>query len=173
MRKLQMLHAAQQLFPGTLETATVHGIPLYDGDLESDSGIPAAVVTLKDRIVAAEGVLLFTPEYNNSMPGVFKNAIDWLSRPSEDIPRVFHDRPFGLLGATPGNFGTTHAQTAWLQVLRTLRVKPWFAGRVLVSGAAKLVNDRGELSDEPTRQRLKDYVAAFIDFAQAETGSAR
>ncbi len=57
---------------------TLHGIPLYDGDLEAREGLPAAVIALKKKIVASEGVLLCTPEYNNDIPGVFKNAIDWL-----------------------------------------------------------------------------------------------
>ena len=91
-----LLRAAQALAgPGiTVELATLHGIPLYDGDIEVRDGLPAAAAELKERIVASDGVLLVTPEYNNGIPGVFKNAIDWLSRPAADIPRVFRDRPF-------------------------------------------------------------------------------
>ena len=75
-----------------IEVATLHGIPLYDGDVEVRDGVPASVVALKEKIVACDGVLLVTPEYNNSIPGVFKNAIDWLSRPPSDIGRVFKNR---------------------------------------------------------------------------------
>lgn len=107
----------------SLDVATLHGIPLYDGDLEQREGIPDAVAALKQRIVDSDAVLLSTPEYNNSIPGVFKNAIDWLSRPSDDIGRVFGDRPFAVIGASPGGFGTILAQNAWLPVLRTLKVR--------------------------------------------------
>jgi len=71
------------------------------GDVEAQ-GIPATVSQLKEAIVAADGVLLVTPEYNNGIPGVFKNAIDWLSRPPADARRVFAGRPFALIGASPG-----------------------------------------------------------------------
>ena len=90
----------------TLEIGTIKGIPLYDGDVEAAHGLPATVSRLKEQIVAADGLLLVTPEYNNSLPGVFKNAIDWLSRPSADIPRVFGGRRVAVMGASPGGFGT-------------------------------------------------------------------
>src|SRR5262245_65484963 len=82
-----LLRAARELAPaGTeIEIASIAGIPLYDGDLESEKGIPDTVTALKERIKSADGLLLATPEYNNSMPGVLKNAIDWLSRPPKDI----------------------------------------------------------------------------------------
>ena len=86
-----LLRAAVELMPqgAELRTETIRDITLYDGDVEAEQGIPAAVAALKDTIAAADGLLLVTPEYNNSIPGVFKNAIDWLSRPPADIPRVF------------------------------------------------------------------------------------
>ena len=116
-----LLRAAQSLVADdvSLEAATLHGIPLYDADLERDDGIPAAVAELKERVMASTGLLLVTPEYNNGIPGVFKNAIDWLSRPNADIPKVFGNRPLGLIGASPGGFGTILSQNAWLPVMRT------------------------------------------------------
>jgi hypothetical protein len=103
-----LLRAAAEFVPdGTeLTVETIHGIPLYDADVETADGIPERVSALKEAIVTADGLLLATPEYNNSLPGVFKNAIDWLSRPSADIGRVFGGKPVAVLGASPGGFGT-------------------------------------------------------------------
>ncbi|WP_268594530.1 NADPH-dependent FMN reductase, partial [Escherichia coli] len=91
-----LLQAAVQLAPEsvTLDVRRINGIPLYDADVEVKSGIPASVVELKEAIAVADGVLLATPEYNNGIPGVFKNAIDWVSRPDSDIRRVFGGKPF-------------------------------------------------------------------------------
>src|ERR1700756_4576404 len=137
-----LLRAAARLMPldASLEIASLRGIPLYDADVEAQ-GIPAAVSQLKEAIIAADGVLLATPEYNNSLPGVFKNAIDWLSRPPSDVKRVFSGRPFALLGASGGSFGTTLSQAAWLPVLRTLGTQPWFGGRLLVVRAANVFDE--------------------------------
>src|SRR6202051_2225235 len=138
-----LLRAAAQAMPdgSALVVQTLHGIPLYDGDVEASDGIPPAAVAMKEAIVAADGVLLVTPEYNNGIPGVFKNAIDWISRPSADIKRVFGGKPFAVMGASPGNFGTTLSQTAWLPVLRTLGTSPWFGGRLMLSRAGEAFDD--------------------------------
>ena len=161
-----LLRAAVDMTPEgtTLEVASIQGIPLYDGDVESSVGIPAVVSDLKDRIAVCDGLLLVTPEYNNSIPGVFKNAIDWLTRPASDIARVFNNRPVGLIGATPGRGGTILAQAAWLPVLRTLGTKPWFGGRVTVSGAKRVFDESGQLVDEEVRSQLRNYVAGFVAF---------
>jgi NAD(P)H-dependent FMN reductase len=162
-----LLRAAVAAAPAevTLEVGSIHGIPLYDGDLEAESGPPAPVRDLQNRLAEAGGLLLVTPEYNNSMPGVFKNVIDWLSRPASEIPRVFGDLPVALMGATPGPGGTILAQSAWLPVLRTLRMRPWFGGRILVSGAARVFNESGNLLDEKLRQQLQSFMAGFARFA--------
>ncbi|GAB3386829.1 NADPH-dependent FMN reductase [Lysobacter fragariae] len=148
-----------------LDIATLHGIPLYDGDAEARDGLPPAVVALKDRIIASDGVLLVTPEYNNGIPGVFKNAIDWLSRPGSDIPRVFGNRPFAVMGASPGGFGTILSQNMWLPVLKTLGTRHWSGGRLMLSRAGQAFDAQGGLQDDATRQQLAAFVAGFAAFA--------
>lgn len=161
-----LLRAAIEVAPAgtTVEAASIKGIPLYDGDDEAASGVPAVVQALKERIVQAQGLLLVTPEYNNSVPGVFKNAIDWTSRPAADIARVYGGKPVGLIGATPGQGGTLLAQAAWLPVLRTLGALPFFGGRLAVSGAAKVFDENGKLTDPVVRGQLERYVAGFAEF---------
>jgi NAD(P)H-dependent FMN reductase len=169
-----LLRAALGEMPtgATLEIATIEGIPLYDADLETAQGLPTAVTVLKERIVAADGLLLATPEYNNSIPGVFKNAIDWLSRPPADIPRVFRDRPVAVLGASPSGFGTVLSQTAWLPVLKTLGTDTWFGGRLLVSRAGGAFDATGALVDAGVREQLKAFLAGFCSFVAARRGES-
>jgi chromate reductase, NAD(P)H dehydrogenase (quinone) len=164
---LMLLRAAAEMAPAgtTIEVASIREIPLYDGDVEVEHGVPDAVQQLKNRIAAADALLIATPEYNNSMPGVLKNAIDWLTRPPADIPRVFRGRPVAILGATPGQGGTILAQNAWLPVMRTLGVLPWFEGRLIVSGAAKVFDADGQIVDESIRERLRKFVEGFAAFA--------
>lgn len=162
-----LLRAASELMPAgsTLAIHSIKDIPLYDGDLEAAEGIPAPVQALKDAIAGSQGLLLASPEYNNSFPGVMKNAIDWLSRPPADIPRVFADRPVALLGATPGMGGTRFAQTAWLPVFRTLGVRPWFGRQLYVAGAGKVFGEGGALVDDKVRALLREFVEGFVAFA--------
>jgi chromate reductase len=160
-----LLRAAQAVqVPGLeLELATLHGIPLYDGDLEQAQGLPPAVAQLRDRILQCDGLLLATPEYNNGIPGVFKNAVDWLSRPLAGAD-VFNGRPVALVGASPGGFGTILAQDAWLPVLRTLGTRFWSQGRLMVSRAGQAFDPDGDLVDERTRTQLAGFLAGYCQF---------
>jgi NAD(P)H-dependent FMN reductase len=161
-----LLREAAKVMPAgaTLSVNTIHGIPLYDGDVEAADGIPEAATKLKDQIAAADGLLLVTPEYNNSLPGAFKNAIDWLSRPSSDIKRVFGAKPVAAIGASQGGFGTILSQNAWLPVLRTLGTQPWFGGRLLVSRAGAIFDADGNLTDEAVRNQLRQFLEGFCGF---------
>jgi NAD(P)H-dependent FMN reductase len=163
-----LLRAGTRIMPenSTLETASIRGIPLFDGDVEAQ-GIPASVSQLKEAIVAADGVLLVTPEYNNSIPGVFKNTIDWLSRPSSDIKRVFGGRAFALIGASPGGYGTNLSQAAWLPVLRTLGTQPWFGGRLQVSRAANVFDESGAIKDAAVEEALRQFLAGYVAFLRS------
>jgi len=160
-----LLRAATGLMPqeATLEVASIRGVPLYDGDVEAQ-GIPASVSQLKEAVVAADGVLLVTPEYNNSIPGVFKNVIDWLSRPPADARRVFGNRRFAIIGASPGAYGTTLSQSAWLPVMRTLGVQLWTGGRLMVSRANTVFDESGTLKDATTEEALKQFLLGYVTF---------
>lgn len=169
-----LLRAAARLAPQGMEIAvhTIRGVPLYDGDVEAAEGVPAIVAALKDEIAAADGLFLVTPEYNNSIPGVFKNAIDWLTRPASDIPRVFGGKPVAFIGASPGGFGTILSQEAWLPVLRTLGTAPWFGGRLMVSRAHKVFDEAGAILDPAIEEALNTYVAGFGEYVRRTKAAA-
>ena len=161
-----LLRAAAQVMPSesSLDLGTINGIPLYDEDLESADGVPEAVTALQDQIAAGDGLIIATPEYNNAMPGVLKNAMDWLTRPPSEIGRVFRDRPVAVIGATPGGFGTVLAQLSWLPVMRTLGVRLWTGGRMQVSKAGAVFDENGEMVDEDVRDRLRVFMESFCRF---------
>ena len=163
-----LLRAAQQVAGDGIEfeIASLHGIPLYDGDAEARDGEPDAVAALKRKVMAADGVILSTPEYNNGMPGVFKNGIDWLSRtsPVGNIPAVFGGRPFALIGASPGGFGTILSQNHWLPVLKTLGVQLWAGNRLMVSRAGGVFDAEGNMTDEKVREQLAGFMQGFAEF---------
>lgn len=164
---LAMLTAAADLLPehASMDIATLRGIPLYDGDLETDQGVPEAVVRLQDRIAAADGLVIATPEYNNSIPGVLKNATDWLSRPPSQIQRVFHAKPIAVMGASSGGFGTVLAQTAWLPVFKALGARYWSGGRLMAPRAGQSFDESGALVDQELAERIRQFMAGFVNFA--------
>lgn len=147
----------------TVDVVSIRGIPLYDGDVEETDGIPEIVEEIKDRIEKADALLLVTPEYNNTIPGVLKNAMDWLSRPSQDRTRVFGGKTVGLMGASLGPFGTVNAQTAWLPVFRVLNMRVWFGKQLYVGGAMNLFDESGNLVDENTKKRVESYMSDFAE----------
>jgi chromate reductase, NAD(P)H dehydrogenase (quinone) len=150
-----------------LRIESIASIPLYNGDEEAAHGIPEAVAKLKDAIAAADGLLLVTPEYNNSLPGVAKNAIDWLSRPPADIARVFAGKAVAIAGASPGGFGTLLSQNAWLPVFKTLGAELWPGGRLLVSRAGSVFDAQGEIQDDRIRENVRSFVAGFVAWVSA------
>lgn len=153
--------AGTQIVPGSIK-----GIPLYDGDLEAAEGLPDTVVALKKQIAAADGLLIVTPEYNSSMPGVLKNAIDWLTR-GGDMKVTFGGKPVAIAGASPGGFGTILSQSAWLPVIKALGAVQWSGGKLLVSRADTLLDADGRLSDEKARKEIVSFVAGFAGFVSA------
>ena len=160
-----LLRTAAELMPAgsELEIISIDDFPLYNGDVEA-VGMPAAVPPVKEKFAKADGIIISTPEYNNGIPGVLKNAIDWISRPASDIPKVFVGKPIAIMGATPGGFGTVHAQTAWLPILRVLKMRPCYANSLLISQAHTRFDEHGKLTDNEIRTSLVKYLEDFVAF---------
>ncbi len=141
----------------SVEVVTLHGIPLYDGDLEAAQGKPEAVKMLDARIRAADGVVISTPEYNFSIPGVLKNATDWLSRGGSP----FKWKRVGVMGSADGPLGTGRSQYHLRQNLQGLEAivmpKPeFFAGN-----ASQKFDSDGNLTDKDSHTRLAAWLDAF------------
>ena len=134
----------------------------------SHRGHPGAGCRAEGRDRRGGWVAARHPEYNNSIPGVFKNAIDWLSRPPADIARVFGGKPVALIGASPGGFGTILSQSAWLPVLRTLGAQLWSEGRLLVSRAPSVFAADGTLTDAKTEDALRKLLEGFVRFVESQ-----
>ena len=142
------------------QLAVVGSFPLFNQDILEREGLPAEVAALKDALRAADGLLIATPEYNWGIPGFLKNAIDWASRPANDIPHVFGDLPVALIGAG-GGAGTRFAQNAWLSVFRFLKMRPWFGQSLYVERAHERFDEQNRLTDEATRKQLSAVITGF------------
>ncbi len=165
-----LAYALAEFAPADCETdvATPAGIPVYDGDVEAEQGIPDAVADLKDRVAAADALVLVTPEYNQSLPGPMKNALDWMTRPPKDIGRIFGGKPVALCGASPSSAGTRSSQYAWLPVLRALKTRLYSEQTLLVANAGDRFDDAGRLTDEDTRKRVAALIEGFCEFARGQ-----
>ncbi len=155
-----LLRAAQQLVPAgaKLDIIELDGIPPFNQDDEASP--PASVVQLKARIKEADAVLFVTPEYNYSVPGVLKNAIDWASRPYGQ--NAWKGKPAAVMGASPGFVGTARAQYHLRQMMVFLDVPVVTQPEVLIGTAAKRFNDAGELTDETSRKLIVQLLEALI-----------
>ena len=135
-------------------------IPPYDEDVKQQ-GFPAPAADLRNRIAAADALLLVTPEYNYSVPGVLKNAIDWASRPPSP---PFAGKPTAIMGASPGTFGTARAQHHLRQVLVSVNALALNRPEVMIGQAASRFDAEGNVTDEGTRKLIADLVAALRDW---------
>lgn len=165
-----LLHAATELLPDgmTLEIHDLAAIPLYNGDIEV-AGVPETVQTFKARIAAADALLIATPEYNYSIPGVLKNALDWASRP---MPSPMSGKPLGIVGAG-GRFGTVRAQLHLRQIAVYLDLRPLNKPELMIPLAWEKFDAQGRLQDEPTRVALRELLAALSDWTGQLRGAAR
>lgn len=153
------LRAAQALAPAgmAIEIFDIAPIPLYNEDVRAH-GFPPAVEDLRARIKAADGLLIVTPEYNYSVPGVLKNAIDWVSRPPE---QPFDGKPVAVMGASPGAMGSSRAQYHLRQSFIFLNSLVMNRPEVMIPFAGQKFAADGSLTDGPTRDFLAAYLVAF------------
>ncbi|MFC5525089.1 NADPH-dependent FMN reductase [Rhodanobacter ginsengisoli] len=160
----RLLHAAIDQAPSTL-ALTVYtdlaAVPLFDEDLEQhDPAGPAGVQALRAALVAADGLVIATPEYNHSLPGVLKNALDWLSRESP-LGEVLVDKPVAVLGASAGPWGTRLAQASLRQVLHTCGALVMPTPTLFMANAAAHFDGHGTLIDDAGAQALQRFTRAF------------
>jgi chromate reductase len=168
-----LLRAATELVPPALRIAIhdLDGIPLYNGDIEA-AGAPPSVVHLRDAIRQADGLLIATPEYNHGVPGVLKNAIDWLSRPPRDS--ALNGKVAALMGASPGTTGTARAQSQLRQAFVFTNTYALLQPEVLVGRAHEKFDAEGQLLHEATRDFLGTFLQRFTDLiALHATAAAR
>jgi chromate reductase len=154
------LRAAQKLVPSgaTLDAFDISGIPEFNQDHEKEP--PQKVVDLKARVRAADAILFVTPEYNYSVPGVLKNAIDWASRPYGDS--AWTGKPVAIMGASVGIFGTARAQYHLRQMFVFLEMEAVNQPEVMIGSAAKRFDERGELTDETSKELIGRLLANLV-----------
>lgn len=166
-----ILRAAQELVPegAKIEIFELDGIPPFNQDEEKNP--PREVTELKERIRAADGVLLCTPEYNYSVPGVLKNAIDWASRPYGDS--AWNDKPVAVMGASVGGLGTARAQYHLRQSFVFLNMHPMNGPEVMIANAAERFDEQGNLKDAKTKELIQKTLQNFVQWIrQIEAGRA-
>jgi chromate reductase, NAD(P)H dehydrogenase (quinone) len=169
------LRAARELVPegSNLEIFELAGIPPFSEDDERQP--PAKVTELKRRIRESDAVLIVTPEYNYSIPGVLKNAIDWASRPHGDS--AWTDKPVAVMGASVGRLGTARAQYHLRQVFVFLNMHAVNQPEVMIGDAAKHFDGDGKLTNETTKDLIRQLLRNLVDWArrlgQAKTAAER
>lgn len=156
------LRAAAELAPAgmTIEIASLDKLPLYDADVERAEGLPPPVQELHDRIRASDALLIATPEYNFSISGVLKNAIDWASRGGADAP--INGKPAAILGAG-GRSGTLRAQLHLRQILAHNDLRVVQKPEVLIDGAWSKFDESGRLNHDRHRDQIRRLLEALAD----------
>jgi chromate reductase len=158
------LRAAEQLLPdgAKIETFDLHSIPLFNQDEEKSP--PASVTEFKQRIRAADAILIVTPEYNYGIPGVLKNAIDWASRPYGD--NAWNDKPVALMGATPGLLGTARAQILMRPLLSYLNMHTVNQPEVMIAKAHEKFDSQGNLTDDLSKKLMTQLLQNLVDWTK-------
>lgn len=151
-----------------IEILDLAEVPLYDADVEAE-GVPEPVRALRAGIGAADGLLIATPEYNHGVAAVTKNAVDWASRPPRDS--VLNDKPVAVMGATPGGWGTVRAQAMLRQSFVFTNSPCMLRPEMAVPRAHEKFDDEGRLTDEKTREYLRDFLTAFAGWIALHAGA--
>ncbi|HKB43749.1 MAG TPA: NADPH-dependent FMN reductase [Chitinophagaceae bacterium] len=158
----KLLHATMELLPEnvTMEILSIADIPLYNADLDlpAASARPTVVQNFRDALTKAGGLVIVSPEYNYSIPGGLKNAIDWASR-GQDSP-LLH-KPIAVMGASPGMWGTVRMQMAFYGVFLFLDMKPVYKPEVLVAQADKKFDKEGKLTDDTAKDLIRKKLQAL------------
>ena len=147
----------------TLDVAEIRDVPFFDGDVLAQ-GFPATVTALRERIGKADGVVIATPEYNFSIPGVLKNTLDWLSRGDN---QAFAFKPVAVLSASPGPLGGARVQYDLRRVMLFMNGQVLAKPEVFIGGASGKFSLEGECTDATTRQFVSDQMAAFARWIAA------
>ena len=158
------LRAAAELVPegATLEIFELDSIPGFNQDEEQNP--PAKVVELKKRIREADAVLIVTPEYNYSVPGVLKNVIDWASRPYGDS--AWNGKPAAIMGASVGTIGTARAQYHLRQMMVFLNMFPVNQPEVMIGNASEQFDAQGNLTDDATKEFIRRLLQNLVDWTR-------
>jgi chromate reductase len=158
------LRAAQPLAPAgaAIEIFELEGIPLFNADNEKP--LPGKVAEFKAKIRAADAILLVTPEYNYSVPGVLKNAIDWASRPYGD--NAWEHKPVAIMGASAGILGSARAQYHLRQMFIFLNMHPLNRPEVMIANADDRFDDNGNLTDESTREHIRKLLVSLVEWTR-------
>jgi len=166
-----LLCASQRLAPPTLqiEIESIADLPMFNADLEAE-GPPEAVVRLRSSVRQADGLLLVTPEYNHGVPGILKNAIDWLSQPLRGS--ALDGKPTGIMGASTGQAGTARSQSQLRQAFVLTNTPAMLQPEVLVGRAHEKFDSNGALTDEVTRRFVADFLAQFAVWVQRQMAPA-
>ena len=166
---LRALKAAQELVPEgvALNLIELHAIPVFNQDDEMT--LPPAVIELKRRILAADAILFATPEYNYSVSGVLKNAIDWASRPYGES--AWTGKPAALMGASVGSLGTARAQYHLRQVLVAFGMPVVTQPEVMICNASQRFDPDGRLTDAPTRENIQKLLVALVQLVRIHAAS--
>ena len=159
-----LLRAAQELTPqgATIETFELDGLPGFNQDDEANP--PAKVTELKQRIRSADAILFVTPEYNYSIPGVLKNAIDWASRPYGDS--AWNGKPVAVMGASVGSIGTARAQYHLRQTFVFLNMYAVNQPEVMLGNAHKHFDQGGKLTDETAKQLIRQLLEELVNWTR-------
>src|SRR5687768_11015594 len=158
------LRAATQLVPegASIEIFELDGIPGFNQDEEQNP--PAKVTELKKRIRDADAILIVTPEYNYSIPGVLKNAIDWASRPYGDS--AWNGKPAAIMGASVGTIGTARAQYHLRQMMVFLNMFPVNQPEVMIGNASKRFDAQGKLTDDATKDFIRQLLQSLMEWTR-------